>query len=57
MSACAIAGGILRLAVRRKIAQGMRDEKKEIDKDVAIQFLSDTFEFCDGALASMTARS
>src|SRR6266513_1200718 len=39
MSACSNAGGMPRLPIPEKIAQGIQDEKKDIDKDLAIQFL------------------
>jgi len=54
MSACSNASGMPRLAVPEKIAQGIKDEKKDVDKDLAVQFLTDTFQFCNQAVASMT---
>jgi len=54
MSACSNASGMPRMTVPEKIAQGVKDEKKDIDKDLAIQFLTDTFKFCNDAVASMT---
>jgi hypothetical protein len=54
MSACATASGMPRMAVPEIIAQGVKDEKKDIDKDLAIRFLTDTFAFCNNAVASMT---
>lgn len=54
LNACSLASGMPRLTVPEKIAQGVRDEKKDVDKDLAIQFLTDTFKFCNDAVASMT---
>jgi len=54
MSACSNASGMPRLTVPEKIAQGVKDEKKDVDKDLAVQFLTDTFKFCNDAVASMT---
>src|SRR3954453_14325254 len=49
MSGCANASGMPRLAIPEKIAQGVKDEKKDVDKDLAVQFLTDTFQFCNQA--------
>lgn len=54
MSACANASGMPRPTVPPHILQGVRDEKVDVDKDAAVQFLTDTFEFCNRAVASMT---
>jgi hypothetical protein len=54
LSACANASGMKRPAIPEKIMQGVRDEKADVEKDVAVQFLADTFEFCNQAVASMT---
>ena len=56
MSACSQASGMTGPAVPEKIAQALKNEKERIaiDKDVAVQFLTDTFKFCNDALASMT---
>src|ERR1039457_3251666 len=56
MSACSQASGMTGPAVPEKIAQALKNEKEKIaiDKDVAVQFLTDTFKFCNDALASMT---
>jgi DinB family protein len=54
LSACSNASGLPRIAVPDKLAQSVRDEKKDVDKDLAIQFLADTFKFCNDAVASMT---
>jgi uncharacterized damage-inducible protein DinB len=53
--ACANASGLARPALPPKIAAWAKDtEKVEVDRDTAIQFLSDSFDFCVKAAASMT---
>jgi uncharacterized damage-inducible protein DinB len=53
--ACANASGLARPALPPKIAAWAKDtEKVEVDKDTAVQFLGDSFEFCVKAAASMT---
>jgi len=53
--ACANASGLARPALPPKIAAWARDtEKVEVDKETATQFLSDSFDFCVKAAASMT---
>ena len=37
-----------------KLTQALRDEKIDIDRDAALQFLTDSFAFCNDAVASMT---
>ncbi len=54
LGACANASGLPRPAVPAKISQEVRDEKADVDKDSAIQFLASTFDFCNQAVASMT---
>ena len=53
LSACANASGLARPAIPPKIAQSVRDEKAEVDKDAAVQFLADSFAFCNQAVASI----
>ena len=50
LNACAFASGMTRPAVPAKLT----DEKIDIDKDTAVKFLSDSFDFCNQAVASMT---
>src|SRR4051794_4824105 len=40
MSACSNASGMKRLAIPEKISQAVKDEQKDVNKDLAIQFLS-----------------
>jgi uncharacterized damage-inducible protein DinB len=55
IGACALASGMPRMTVPEKITQGLKDEKqKAVDKDLAVKFLADTFDFCNKAVASMT---
>jgi len=53
LNACSIAGGTKRPEIPDKVMQSVRG-KAEIDKDTAIQFLTDSFDFCNTAVASMT---
>src|SRR5260370_29157809 len=41
MSACAIATGMPRPAVPEKLSAALKDEKIDIPKDIAVQFLTD----------------
>src|SRR3954467_13078714 len=54
LSACSTASGMPRITVPDVIMQGVRDEKKDVDKELAVKFLGDTFDFCNKAVASMT---
>jgi hypothetical protein len=54
MGACSAASGMPRLTVPPALAQAVKEEKKDVDKDSAVKFLSDTFDFCNQAVASMT---
>jgi len=55
LGACATASGMPRMTVPEKIAAGLKDEKqKNVDKELAVKFLADTFDFCNKAVASMT---
>ncbi|MGA2589017.1 MAG: DinB family protein [Bryobacteraceae bacterium] len=53
--ACANGSGLARPALPPKIAEWSKDtEKVEVDKETALQFLSDSFDFCNRAVAAMT---
>ncbi|HLK63656.1 MAG TPA: DinB family protein [Bryobacteraceae bacterium] len=56
VSACGRASGMKPPAIPEKLIKSMRDEKAPVDitKDEAVQFLTDTFKFCNEAVASMT---
>ena len=54
LNACALASGMTGPAVPSNLSAALKDEKLNIDKDTAVKFLTDTFEFCNKAVASMT---
>jgi uncharacterized damage-inducible protein DinB len=54
LNACQLASGTTGPAVPEKLAAAYKDEKLPVKKDDAMQFLTDTFEFCNKAVASMT---
>jgi DinB superfamily len=54
LNACTQASGMKGPATPEKLAQSLKDEKIDVDKDAAVQFLADTFKFCNDAVASMT---
>jgi hypothetical protein len=52
--ACSTASGMPRPAVPPNLAAALKDEKIDVDKEAAVKFLSDTFDFCNQAVASIT---
>jgi len=54
VGACATASGMSRMAIPAKLGEALRDEKIDVDKDAAVKFLADSFDFCNQAVASMT---
>lgn len=54
LSACAIASGMKRPAIPPAISQAVRDEKTDIGKESAIQFLVSSFDFCNQAVSSIS---
>ena len=54
IGACANASGLTRPQPPAKLTKALRDEKVDIDKQSAVQFLKETFDFCNQAVASMT---
>ncbi len=55
LNACANASGLTRPALSPKIAEWAKaPQKVEVDKDTAVQFLRDSFDFCNQAVAAMT---
>jgi hypothetical protein len=54
ISACSNAAGMPRMAIPDAIQQAVKDEKKDVDKGLAMKFLDDSFKFCNDAVASMT---
>jgi len=53
-NACATASGMTRPATPPKLMDALKNEKLDVAKDDAVQFLTDTFDFCNKAVASMT---
>ena len=55
LGACVRASGMPRPEIPAKITAWLKDTNKiDVEKDVAVQFLTDTFAFCNSAVASMT---
>jgi uncharacterized damage-inducible protein DinB len=55
VGACANASGMTRPAPPPKIAEWAKATGKvDVDREVALQFLTDTFDFCNKAVAAMT---
>ena len=55
LNACANASGLARPALPPKIAEWAKDTVKvDVDKETAIPFLKDSFDFCNKAVASMS---
>jgi uncharacterized damage-inducible protein DinB len=54
LNACANASGMPRMTIPEKVSQSVKENKPEVDKQMAMQFLTDTFKFCNDAVASMT---
>lgn len=55
LNACTNASGMTKPALPPKIAEWSKDTKKvEVDKETAMQFLKDSFDFCNQAVAGMT---
>ena len=55
LNACANASGMTKPGLPPKIAEWAKDTKKvEVDKETALLFLHDSFDFCNQAVAGMT---
>ncbi len=55
LNACANASGIDRPALPPKIAAWAKNtQKTDVDKETAVRFLTDSFDFCNQAVAAMT---
>lgn len=54
VSACIAASGMQAPASPSNLTDALKDEKKDVEKDAAVQYLTDTFKFCNEAVASMT---
>ena len=56
LGACSNASGMTRPAIPGKITEWLKDTAKlDVDKETAIPFMRDSFDFCTRAVASMTA--
>lgn len=56
LNACSYASGLTRPPWPPKIAEWAKDTQKiEVDKETAVQFTRDSFEFCNRAVAAMTS--
>lgn len=53
LNACALASGMKRPTIPANIMDAMKSEK-DLEKATVIGFLTDTFDFCNKAVASMT---
>jgi len=54
LNACSNASSLKRMEIPEQILQAVKDEQKNVDKDLALKFLSDSFDYCNQAVASMT---
>ncbi|HKE20963.1 MAG TPA: DinB family protein [Bryobacteraceae bacterium] len=54
VGACSIASGLTAPPTPEHLAAALKDEKVNVEKDAAIKFLTDTFDFCNEAVGSMT---
>ena len=54
LNSCSLASGMERPAVPAEITAAVKSETKDVPKDLAVKFLSETFDFCHKAVASMT---
>src|SRR5580698_5663190 len=54
VGACATASGKPRPAMPASLTAALKDEKINVDKDGAVKFLTDTFDFCNQAIAAIT---
>jgi uncharacterized damage-inducible protein DinB len=55
LNACANASGLTKPALPPKIAEWAKETQKvEVDRDTAVSFLRDSFDFCDKAVAATT---
>jgi hypothetical protein len=54
VGACATASGAARPAVPPILAAALKDEKVDVSKDAAVKYLTDTFDFCNQAIAAIT---
>jgi hypothetical protein len=54
LNACSLAGAVTKPAVPEKLAAALKDEKIDVDKESAVNFLTTSFAFCNDAVGSIT---
>ena len=54
LGACANAGGLTKPELPPKIAAYAKDTKQNVDRETAISFLTDSFDFCNKAVGAIT---
>ena len=54
VGACALASGLPRPEAPKGVAELLKDEKSNVDRETALAYLTTAFNFCDKALDSMT---
>src|SRR5580692_2596782 len=54
VGACASASGKQRPTPPANLSAALKDEKIDVNKDEAVKYLTDTFDFCNQAIASIT---
>jgi uncharacterized damage-inducible protein DinB len=52
--ACSAASGLPAIELPAKVTAFNKDKKTEVDRDTAVQFLTDTFAFCNKAVSGVT---
>ena len=55
LGACALATGARSPALPANLGALLRDEKSDVDRDTALRILTDSFDFCNKAIAEMPA--
>jgi hypothetical protein len=54
VGACASASGKQRPTPPANLSAALKDEKVDVNKEEAVKYLTDTFDFCNQAIASIT---
>jgi len=54
VGACSIASGLTGPTTPESLSAALKDEKVDVSKDSAVKFLTETFDFCNKAVDSMT---
>jgi len=54
LNACSLASGMKRPVVPEDVAKSVKEEQADVNKEMAVHFLKQTFDFCNQAVASMT---